>query len=527
MDLLFSILPIAVLIYVMTKRRSWPSHVALPFSAVLVYFTLLIHFESDPGILHATVLNGALSALTPISIIWGAVLFSATLKRSGAEDVLSRWLNGISPNPVAQLMIIGWAFSFMIEGASGFGTPAAIAAPILVGLGFEPIRVALLALVMNSVPVSFGAVGTPTWFGFAQLDLSQQEILAIGWKSVIVHAAASWLIPLIALRFLVTWKEIKSNIVFIYLSVFSCVLPYGLLATVNYEFPALLGGAVGFAASIFAANKGWGLKKPPPVPVPSVEPIPRTTLLKALVPLATLILILVVTRIPRLPFKALLNSESPALELSLGSLGELRVSAALVIELEGIFGTASNWEYNALYVPAIIPFVLVVLICIPVFRLSGATLRGLFSESTRRMKHPALALVGALIMVQLMMVGGDNSKTMIIGSAFARATGEAWQFFAPLLGALGSFFSGSATVSNLTFSGIQASIATQVGLDKTLILAQQSVGAAMGNMVCINNIVAVCSILGVFGREGYVLKRTVLPMVVYAVVAALASLALA
>ena len=72
---------------------------------------------------------------------------------------MRKWLGNINPNPVAQLMIIGWAFAFMIEGASGFGTPAAIAAPILMGLGFNPLKVAMLALVMNSVPVSFGAVG--------------------------------------------------------------------------------------------------------------------------------------------------------------------------------------------------------------------------------------------------------------------------------------------------------------------------------------------------------------------------------
>ncbi|MCV6023232.1 L-lactate permease, partial [Escherichia coli] len=76
----------------------------------------------------------------------------------GAEAVIKRWLEGVSRNQIAQLMIIGWAFAFMIEGASGFGTPAAIAAPILVGLGFPALRVAMLALIMNSVPVSFGAV---------------------------------------------------------------------------------------------------------------------------------------------------------------------------------------------------------------------------------------------------------------------------------------------------------------------------------------------------------------------------------
>ena len=79
-------------------------------------------------------------------------------------------------------MIIGWAFAFSIEGASGFGTPAALAAPLLMGLGFPPVRVAIMTLIMNSVPVSFGAVGTPTWFGLGQLGLSPEAILEIGFR---------------------------------------------------------------------------------------------------------------------------------------------------------------------------------------------------------------------------------------------------------------------------------------------------------------------------------------------------------
>src|SRR6516164_7574649 len=144
MNFLIAILPIAFLIYVMTKKKSWPSHISLPFAAILVY---------------ATVVNGTLSALTPISIIWGAILLSLTMRRSGAERIIGEWLKEVSANPIAQLMIVGWAFPFMTEGASGFGTPAAIAAPLLVGLGFGAVRVTILTLVMNAVPATFGAVG--------------------------------------------------------------------------------------------------------------------------------------------------------------------------------------------------------------------------------------------------------------------------------------------------------------------------------------------------------------------------------
>ena len=131
-----------------------------------------------------------------------------------------------------------------------------------------------------------------------------------------------------------------------------------------------------------------------------------------------------------------------------------------------------------------------------------------------RGKVKLLALLGALVMVKLLMAGGRESMVITIGDAFAAAAGPVWPFVASYLGALGAFFSGSATISNLTFAGIQDSIATGLGLDRTVMLALQSAGAAMGNMVCINNIVAVCSILGIANHEGAILKRTVVPMVV-------------
>ena len=121
-------------------------------------------------------------------------------------------------------------------------------------------------------------------------------------------------------------------------------------------------------------------------------------------------------------------------------------------------------------------------------------------------------------MVQLMTMGGDNSQTMVIGRTFATITGKSWPFFAPVLGALGGFFAGSATISNLTFAGVQDSIARTLGFDRTSILALQSVGAAMGNTVAISNIGAVSSILGVVNQDGVIFKRTIVPLIVYGLV---------
>jgi lactate permease len=297
---------------------------------------------------------------------------------------------------------------------------------------------------------------------------------------------------------------------------------------VNNEFPALVAGAVGFGVSVMLARKGIGLQKTDDemTGMEQDEAIDSRRLVRALFPLIGIILVLVVTRIPALPLRDWLNAESPTWQLELGSFGYVSTSAALVIKITEIFGTDTAWAYKILFVPALIPFFLMYLLAIPVLGIKGEVAGRIWAETLDRMRKPVITLIGALVMVQLMMVGGERSLTAMIGRTFADVTGLYWQYFAAYLGALGSFFSGSCTVSNLTFGGIQQAIAGAVGLDGTLILALQSVGGSMGNMVCINNIVAVCSILGIYNQEGAIIKRTAVPMLIYGVIAALASLVL-
>lgn len=515
--LVAAVFPIALLVYLMTKRNAEPSYVALPIAAAVAWALRMAYFGSDPNLVNAGVLSGLLTAWTPILIVWGAVLFFKTMELSGAMDVLRVWLQSITTSRIGQLMLIAWAFGFLVEGASGFGTPAALCAPLLVGLGFNPVRVAIVCLIMNSVPVSFGAVGTPTWYGLGELGLAKDEILVIGFRSALIHGCAAFVIPAVALSFVIPFEKIRKSAGFIVLSSLSCVVPYVLLATVSYEFPSLLGGGIGLLVTAWLAHKNVLLEKDSDEPV---CPPPSTgKLIKAAFPVTAVIVVLLITRIPDLGLKALLTSEKNAVAYGLGSLGRLSVSPMLAVRLDGIFGTSAAWDNKFLYVPSIIPFLLVSVICFFVFGMRRQDARAAWTTSFLQMKKPILALSGALVLVKILGLGGDASATQIIGRALADAAGRGWQFFAAYLGALGAFFAGSNTVSNLTFSGIQVSISESLGLPTKTILALQSVGGAMGNMVCIHNIVAVCSILGIDDQEGFILKRTVIPMLIYGVIA--------
>lgn len=523
MDLFLSIFPIVLLIYLMVKRNAFPSYVALPLIAGIVYLLQLFYFKNEFILLNANIVSAIISVFTPISVIFGAVFFNRMMETSGAMNTLRSWLGNISENPVAQLMIIGWAFAFMLEGASGFGTPVAIAAPILVGIGFRPMQVVMLALVMNSVPVSFGAVGTPTWYGFKTLldsgTIDGEDVSSIGKYSALIHFVAAFVIPILALRFIVSWKEIKQNILFILLSVLSCTVPYLLIAQFNYEFPSLVGGAIGLFVSVLLAGKGIGLAKTEQKK--EKQPIAAKTLIKAFTPTLLLIIILVLTRVQQLPFKAMLNDSSEWLEFSLGELGIFKVSKGLIFSVENIFKTGVGDSYKLLYTPSLIPFVVTVVISFFIFALSWNKCKDIYLKSAFQVQKPFLALVGAMIMVKLMMVGDNYSMTQTIGKGLADATQQHWVSFASFLGALGAFFSGSNTISNVTFGAVQYSVATATGLSVPLILALQSVGGAMGNMVCINNIIAGCSVLGIDKAEGTILKKTVIPMLVYGLIAAI------
>lgn len=523
MDTFISIFPIALLIYLMTKKNPLPSYKALPIVACLLYFIKLTYFSSNPNLVNATVVAGLLTAWTPILIVWGAIFLFKTMQYSGSMKIIDQWLNQISNNKVAQLMIIGWSFAFLIEGASGFGTPAALAAPILVGLGFNPLRVAILCLIMNSVPVSFGAVGTPTWFGFGGLGLSATDINTIGLKTATIHTVAALMIPIIALSFVVTWQEIKENIIFIYISILSATIPYLLLASVDYEFPSLLGGGIGLILSVIFAHKNIGLAKKEEKSDNAKEspPIDRIDLIRATFPIWGIVLLLLITRVRQIGIKDLLTTMEPLFTLHLGSLGDLLISRSLTLELKGIFETAVNWRHKLLYVPSLLPFFAIAFFSFFLMKMKKSEMQKTWNESLEQMKLPIIALMAALVFVKLLMVGGENACSIEIGKTLADMAGMQWKYFASYLGALGSFFAGSNTISNLTFGGIQMSIAANLQLNKTTILALQSVGGAMGNMVCINNIVAVCVVLGITEKEGYILKRTVIPMIIYGIIAAI------
>ena len=158
---LIATIPI-ILTIILTVGLNMAAKKVLPISWLSIVIISLGYWGMDCQHVAAYTVMGFLNSLDVLFVIFGAILLMNTLNTAGSMKRIESMFNSISEDARIQLIIIGFAFSAFIEGAAGFGTPAALCAPLLIGLGFPPMAAAVSCLILNSTPVSFGAAGTPT-----------------------------------------------------------------------------------------------------------------------------------------------------------------------------------------------------------------------------------------------------------------------------------------------------------------------------------------------------------------------------
>lgn len=174
---LIALLPIALALVLMVGMR-WPATKAMPLAWLVTALAGVLVWKMPLGFVLASTLNGFGGAVNVLIIVFGAILILYTLRDSGGMETINCGFYGISRDRRVQVIIIATVFSAFLEGAAGFGTPAAIAAPLLLSLGFPALASAMVCLILNSFPVSFGAVGTPIWFGLKNLKPQVEAAIA-------------------------------------------------------------------------------------------------------------------------------------------------------------------------------------------------------------------------------------------------------------------------------------------------------------------------------------------------------------
>ena len=546
-----ALLPILVALVLMVGLR-WPATKAMPISWLAAAAAAVLVWDLPVKYVAALTLQGFMTAIGILIIVFGAIIILYTLKYSGGMETIQHGMQNISRDRRIQAIIIGYLFAAFIEGAAGFGTPAALAAPLLLSLGFPPLAAAVLCLVFNSFPVSFGAVGTPIILGLKFLHpLVKQAVavvpglnyatveqfnLVIGQWAAVMHLGMIFILPVFMLGFITRffgasrrWSDGFRAWKFCIFAAVSFAVPYQLFAWfVGPEFPSLIGGLVGLGIVIFGAKRGfcvpeevWDFgdeSKWEPEWTGDISSSNNCEFkchmsqFRAWLPYVLIGLILVITRIPEFGLKGFLAGQKIAWN---GILGYKDISASIAY----------------LYLPGTIPFTLVALLTILLHNMNGTAVKKAWTESIAKMKNPTIALFFAVGLVSIFRGSGvENamlnpnaypSMPLAMAKCVAGIAGSAWPMFASFVGGLGAFITGSNTVSDLLFAEFQWGVASQLELPRQLIVAAQVAGGAMGNMICIHNIVAACAVVGLAGREGTILKKTVWPFLLYGTVVGL------
>lgn len=518
-----------------------PAKHAMPAAYVAAAAVAFGAWGMAPSRIAAASVQGLFLTFDLLFIIFGAIFLLHTLERSGGVAAIRRSFSGVSDDRRVQVVIVAWLFGSFIEGAAGFGTPAAVAAPLMVALGFPAAAAVMLGMMIQSTAVTFGAVGTPVLVGvdgglggdafamaLAAADLTRLDYLRlVTAKAVLLHATAGVLMPVWMVVMLTrffgenrSWTEGLSVVPFALLGGLAFTVPYVLFGTfLGPEFPSLLGAPVGLAIVVTVARKGWLLPadrwdfparsawKPEWMSgledeLADVTEGKGVSAGAAWAPYALLGGLLVLTRLRSLPFGEWLRAPD--------------------ITWANIFGSDIVATTTPFYLPG---FILLIAAVFAAW-LHGMDRRELgsaFRSSAGVLVGAGIVLVFTVPMVRVYInsdvnAAGFLSMPLAMAEWVAGNVGAVWPFFAPMTGALGAFIAGSNTVSNLMFSAFQYGVAERLAMSTVMIVALQAVGAAAGNMIAIHNVVAASATVGLLGKEGLTLRKTILPTIYYLLV---------
>jgi lactate permease len=550
MPALVAITPLLVVFLLLVLFR-WSARQTMPVALVLTALLAYFYWGVPAVRIAAASVQGLIISAELLYIIWGALLLLFVLKHSGAVAAIRDGFRNISPDRRIQAIIVAWTFGAFIEGAAGFGTPAAVAGPLLVILGFPPMAAVVAALTIQSTCVSFGACGTPILIGVrtgledqapveqfiaASTDVSSfsEMLMMIAARVAVVHGLIGTLIPLFMVCLITrffganrSWREGLGVWKFAVFAGLCFTVPYTLLGVfAGPEFPSLVGGLIALALTVLATKAGWFQPREiwdfpsektwepewlSSFPQPEdPRDLPKVSLWAAWAPYLLVGALLVTVRLQPVIWDFL--------------------SDRAKIPIENIFGTVIGRSPAPLALPGTIFLTVSLIACVcylALYRMSLRRVGRAFADSFRATIGAAAAIVFAVPMVRIFIEsnvqttdnsGGLASMPEELAEFVAAAVGPAWPAFSAVIGAMGAFVAGSNTISNMTFSLFQFQVGQEIDvglLAPLFIVALQAVGGAAGNMICVHNVVAASATVGLFGREGALIRKTLIPTIYY------------
>ena len=496
MDVLLALLPILTLIVLMGVFKVPGDRSSL--ITLIVTIVIAVWYFGQP--LQQTGLSffyGALKALVPILLIILMAIYSYNvLLHTGKIEVLKAQFSSISSNKCIQVLLITWGFGGLLEGMAGFGTAVAIPAAILISLGFKPVFSALVSLIANSVPTAFGAVGVPVIVLAQETSL---DVMKVAPAVVAQLAVTMILVPIVIAQLTVPGKKALPRNILIgtVIGAVSLAVQYLAARYIGPETPAILGSVAAIAVIILlgrildrrtARNSGTNT-------TPSTHRHSTKEILQAWAVYALIMLLILLTS-PLLPIKDIL---APVAETSIGF---------------NIGGETRTWSVQWLVQGGLLLFI---------GSFAGGLLQGskaggllrLLWKSTVQLKKTFITVICLVGFSSIMETSGMINTLAV---ALATATGALYPLFAPAIGAIGTFLTGSDTSANILFGKLQAGVAEHIGADPVWISASNTAGATGGKIISPQSIAIATSACGQQGQEGRILKAALLYALGYVVI---------
>jgi len=511
-------LPIAFFFVTLAVLR-WQGWLAGLGTIVLTVIIALTVYGMPAALALRATADGMAYGLWPISwIILTAVFLYKLSVKSGQFDIIRASVVSITEDQRLQVILIGFAFGAFLEGSAGFGAPVAITAAILVALGLNPLYAAGLCLIANTAPVAFGALGIPILVAGKTASLDP----------VLIGKMAGRQLPLLSLfvPFFLVWlmdgfKGVRETWPAILVAGGSFAMTQ--FFTSNYigpELPDITSALVCLVAttaflrvwrpaksfSFSGARAGTEKASFASIGAQAADPVRYSTaeILKAWSPFIILTAVVVLWSLPA--FKALVAVGGPLhftlLSFKISGLHELVIRVPPVV--------AKSTPYAAVYTLELLSatgtgILIAALLSMAVLRISVRDGLAVFRDTAVDLAKPIFTIACVLGFAFIANYSGISS-TLALALA---STGQLFPFFAPMLGWLGVFLTGSDTSSNALFSSLQATTAHQIGVSDILMVAANSTGGVTGKMISPQSIAVACAAVGLVGRESELLRFTV------------------
>ena len=446
---------------------------------------------------------GAMNGIFPLCwLVFNAVLLYNLIMKSGNFEIIKTSIASVSNDRRIQALLIGFCFSAFLEGTTAQGAPVAIAAAMMIGLGFPVMTAAIVCLIGNTVPVPFGPVGMPT--------IMMSNVSGIGASVVTASVGGvmcmfALIIPIFMLVIMCGWKATKEVLPVCLVTSVSYIIPNWIITQyMGPELPSLLAPLISLVCVIAFLNNFW---KPKTVwrfendaPIAKGASYSPGKIAYAWTPfiLVTVLMFVWSTQ----TFKDFSSSLGLIINVpEWPGLHGIVYRAAPVVAEPAIYNASFKFDLLAGIGTALL--IISVLTTI-IFRMKISAFIDVFTATVKQLKF---ALVTMICVLSIAHLSNYSGVSFTLGLAFA-ATGPLFLIFSPLIGFLGVFLTGSVTSSGALFGNLQRVTAIQLGLNPLITVTASMVGAVMGKLVSPQSLAIATAATGLVGREGELLNKT-------------------